>query len=127
MAWARPTRRLKPLRQRIDLLIDNGGEIGARDGGGGNRGVGFFAVQVPHFGDEAEKGKGRHFRIGRRAFGQIADRFLCCDRLLGDVMAANRNDASVGRQITGDHLHRRRFAGAIGAQKPQDFALRYVE
>jgi hypothetical protein len=63
-----------------------------------------------------------HFAIGRRALGQVADAALGLQRLCFDVEAADADAALGGGQEAGDHLHRRRLAGAVGTQEAEDFA-----
>ena len=78
-------------------------------------------------GDEVEKLGGGHVRIGGRALGKIADVPFGGDRLRRNVVAADDRGAGGRREKSGDHLHRRRLAGAVRAEKAEHFALRHRE
>ena len=74
---------------------------------------------------KSRKSAGGHVRIGGRALGKIADVPFRGDRLRRDVVAADDRRAGGRREKTGDHLHRRRLAGAVRAEKAQHLALRH--
>src|SRR6202011_5167129 len=76
-------------------------------------------------GDKVEKVGGRHVRVGRRTLGQIADTLLGGDRMRGDVVAADHRSAGRRGDKARDHLHRRRLAGAVRAEKAQHLAARH--
>jgi len=70
---------------------------------------------------------GGHVGIGRGPLRQIADPALGGERFGLDVMAANHGRSGGRREKTGDHLHRRRFAGAVRPEKTQHLAFRNRE
>jgi hypothetical protein len=42
--------------------------------------------------------------------------------VIGDIRAVEQDAARVGRRQADDHRERRRFASAVGAEQPDDFA-----
>src|ERR1019366_4504074 len=56
------------------------------------------------------------------ACGQITEFVFHGDGVGGDVDAVHGGGAGVGAQETGDQLHRRGLAGAIGAEEAEDVA-----
>ena len=85
------------------------------------------AAIAADMGDEVEELGGGHVGIGRRAFGQIADLPLRRERPGQDVVAAHDRGAGGRREEAGDHLHRRRLAGAVRPEKTQHLAGRHRE
>ena len=77
--------------------------------------------------DETEKFFHRHLGVSRRAFGEVAELAFYGDGVDGDVDAANGGRAGVGSDEAGEHLHRGRFAGAIGAEETEDLAAVYFK
>jgi hypothetical protein len=114
------------LRQRLDRLMQNLADADQLDDPGDAR-PRFSAGKPPDPRDEVEKIGGRHVRIGGRAFRQIADFALRRERLLADIVAADDRRPGGRREEAGDHLHRRRFAGAVGAEKSQHLAALDLE
>ena len=125
-ASASPTRRLKPL-DRVSIGCCRTASSSRRAVTLSSRVCFSSAGKRRSVGDEVEQRRGRHVAIGGRALGQIADPPADLDRVLREVDAADLDAAGVGRQIAGDHPHRGRLAGAVGAEKAQDLAARDVE
>ena len=123
-ACATPTRRLIALRQCLDRLVQDLGDPDHLDDAA-DAACCLAAREAADMGDKVEKVGGGHVRIGGRALGKVADVPLGGDRLRRDVVAANDRGAGGGREKTGDHLHRRRLAGAVRAEKTQHLALRH--
>src|SRR6516162_8795880 len=85
------------------------------------------AAKASDMGDKVEKIGWCHVRVGRCTLGQIADAFLCGDRLRRDVVAADDRGTGGRGEKTRDHLHRRRLAGAVWAEKTKHLATRHRE
>ncbi len=114
------------LRERVDRLMQHLGDMDHLDHPADAE-LRLAPGKAADMSDKAEKLGGRHVGIGRRALGQVADSALRRDRLTGDVVAADGRGAGGGRDKAGDHLHRRRLAGPVRAEKAQDFAPRHIE
>ena len=84
-------------------------------------------LQAFDLGDELEVPVDGHVGIERRILGQVADAALHLERLLEDVEAGDLGGAGSGGQEAGQDAHGGRLAGAVAAQKAQDFALGNVE
>ncbi len=100
-------------RRPLDRKLDDPARVGA--------------VEAADPGDEAQERRRRHVGIARRALGQVADRALGRDRIGDDVVPAHDGGAGGRREKARDHLHRRRFAGAVRAEEPQHLAARHLE
>ena len=61
-----------------------------------------------------------HVRVERRRLGQVAGAALGLDGLLDHVVAGDEGFAVGRRHIAGDDPHRRRLAGAVGAEEAQN-------
>ena len=97
-------------RQPVGRLVTAPGHLGA--------GV------AAHPGDEIEEAFRGHVAVGGSAFRQVAQVGLGAQRVAPDVGAADERGARRRRQEAGDHLHRRRLAGAVRPQEPQHLAPR---
>ncbi len=115
---------LEPLRQCFDRLMHDLADPDHLDDAADAPRC-FVAREASDVGDEVEKVGRRHVRISGRALGKITDVPLRGDRLRRDIVAADYRCAGGGREKTRDHLHRRRLAGAIRAEKAQHLALRH--
>ena len=73
-------------------------------------------------GDEGQVLAHGHVRIERRRFRQVAGAPLGFERLLEHVEAGDGGLALGGRHVAGDDAHRGGLAGAVGAEKSEDFA-----
>src|SRR5205823_11322414 len=73
-------------------------------------------------GDEIEVLADAHVWIERRRFGKVAGAALRLDGLVEDVEPGDNRFALGGRHVAGQYPHRRRLAGAVGAEKAEDFA-----
>ncbi len=87
----------------------------------------FGAVESAHLRNEVEITGGRHVRIGRSTFGQITDQFLRRDRIGADIDTADGHVALGRAKEAGDHLHGRRLACAVWAQKAENLATADTE
>src|SRR6516162_3115569 len=85
------------------------------------------AAKAADMGDKVQKIGWCHVRIGRCTLGQIANAFLCRDRLRRDVVAADDRGTGGRGEKTRDHLHRRRLAGAVRAEKTKYLTARHRE
>ena len=63
-----------------------------------------------------------HVGVERRRFRQVAGAPLGFDRLVEDVEAGDDRFALGGRHVAGQDAHRRRLAGAVGAEEAEDLA-----
>ena len=72
--------------------------------------------------DERQVLAHRHVGIERRRLRQIAGAALGFDRLVEDVEAGDDRLALGGRHVAGEDAHRRRLAGAVRPEEPEDFA-----
>src|SRR6185369_6870935 len=63
------------------------------------------------------------FGVQRRAFGHIAECAPGGARRLGDVVSGDANAATGGPQKTGQDAQRGALAGAVWAEKTDDFAF----
>ena len=77
------------------------------------------ALDLP---DEAQVLGHRHVGIERRGLWEIPGAALGLERLLEHVEAGDRRLALGGRHVAGNDPHGRRLAGAIGTEKPENFA-----
>jgi hypothetical protein len=110
------------LRQRIDLLFEHRLEGGSFHGAV-DASIGLRAVKTSDLRDKLQKAPRRHVAIGRGALGHVAHFGFRRDRLIGNGDAADPGAAGIGFEEAGEHFHGRRFAGAVGAEKAQHFAL----
>ena len=108
-------------RQRVDRLIQHAFEETQLDRTM-HRALAGVALQAAQFGAEIEKAVDGHVGITRRVFRQVADQPLGGNRVFNHVVAANQNAARSRGIVAGDHAHRGRLAGAVGAEKAQHFA-----
>jgi hypothetical protein len=69
---------------------------------------------------EAEVGHHAHLVVERRILGEMADAAAHLGRLLEDVVAGDLHGALGGGEVPGDHPHRRRLPGPVGAEEPED-------
>ena len=72
--------------------------------------------------DERQVVADGHVGIERRRFRQITGAPLGLDRLIEDVESGDDRLALGGRHVAGEDAHRRRLAGAVGAEKAENFA-----
>jgi hypothetical protein len=84
-------------------------------------------LQPPHAGHEVQEPPRRHVAVQRRAFRQVADGGLHRQRLTRERHAAHLDLARGRLQITGDHLHGGRLAGAVRPQKAHHLAAADAE
>ena len=77
---------LEALRQRLDPLLQHGGELRLLDRGG-DAPLGLLAVEAADLGDEGEEGARRHVAVAGRTLGQVAELAL---RQLGMTRARRR-------------------------------------
>ena len=109
---------LEAFRQRVDWLFHDALEMEPPD-----RVVepllAMLALELAHVGDELQKLVNGHLAIARRAFRQITEHALRLQRLLLDVVSADHRTARRRREKTREHLHRRRFAGAVRAEEAE--------
>ena len=75
-----------------------------------------------HARDELEKPFRRHLSIEGGALGQVPDPPLHFQGRGGHIVAGDDRGSRAGGEKTGDHFHRRRFAGSVRAQKAQHLA-----
>ena len=74
-------------------------------------------------GDEAHQLAAGQPVVEERGVGDVAEEPLGGERLVLDVVAADQRPAG-GRPLeTGEHLDRRRLAGAVGAEEAEELAL----
>ena len=92
IAWARPTRRLKPL-DSVSIGCSSTGSSSVFAAASAARALASAPREAAHLGDEVEELLGRHVAIGGRAFGQIAEHRLRRDGVVLDVVAADRHPA----------------------------------
>jgi hypothetical protein len=64
----------------------------------------------------------RHFGVERRRFRKVSGPALGLDGLVEDVEAGDHRLASRRRHVAGEDAHGRRLAGAVRAQKAEDFS-----
>ncbi len=62
-----------------------------------------------------------HVRVERRRFRQVAGAPFCFDRLIEHVEAGDDGLAVGGRHVAGENPHGGRLAGAVRAEKSEDF------
>ena len=77
--------------------------------------------------DKAEIFFHGHLRVKRRLLGEITDFFLGGQRSLHHVCAVYQDTAFISAKISGQHIHRGRFSGAVRPQKSQYIPLFYRE
>jgi hypothetical protein len=82
-----------------------------------------FALHAAELRTEVEEAADRHVGVERGAFREVADLSLSVIGGIHDIRAADGNRAGRGRKITGDHPHGSGFAGAVGTEESEDFAL----
>jgi hypothetical protein len=73
-------------------------------------------------GDEGQVLADGHVRIKRRGFRQVAGPALGFERLLEHVETGDGRRALGGGHVAGNNAHRRGLPGAVGAEKPENFA-----
>src|SRR5581483_8790631 len=102
-----------PLRHIGDArpIHDGANAIGAPGGGD--------AFDLRH---EAEILGDGHVGVERRRFRQVSGAALGFDRLVEDVEPGDERFAFSRRHVTGEDAHRRRLAGAVRAEEPEDLA-----
>jgi len=109
------------LGERLDRAVD--GVAKARVLGGAadsmTRGLPAHAARLGYKAQEAPR---RHLAIERRAFGQIAHAFLRAAAILRHIDVEDFRDAFVGFEVTGDHSHCGRLAGAVRPQETDDLS-----
>jgi len=81
-----------------------------------------FAVETADPRNKLEKPAHAHFAVAGSALREVSDPFLGRQRVAGNVVAANRGGATGWRDKAGQHLHRRRFAGAVRAEEAEYLA-----
>ncbi len=69
----------------------------------------------------------RHLGVQRRGLWKIADVAPHFQRVLQNVEVGNARSAGGGRHEAGEHPHGGRFAGAVGAEKTEDFTLLHAK
>ena len=111
---------LEPFRQRLDRLVQHGGELELVNHVGESFAC-LFRFDSPHRKDELQKLQRRHLAVRRRTFGRVTDNPLRFERLARDVEAAHLDAAESRFHEARNHLHRRGFARPVGAEKPQNF------
>ncbi len=94
---------------RLDRLVDRGLDFRGRD--------------AAHFRGETEEGLDRHVGVEGGRLGEVADLRLGLDLVFLDVGAADADAALRRGEVSGDHPHRGRFAGAVGTEESEDLAL----
>jgi hypothetical protein len=67
------------------------------------------------------------FAVQRRGLRQVADARLGRHRLIEQIDAADADFAGARRQIAGQHLHGRGFAGAVRPEQAQHLAMPYLK
>ena len=82
----------------------------------------FAARDALDLGDELEILDDAHVRVERRRFRKVAGPALGVNRLVEDVEPGDNGFAVGGRHVAGQNPHRRRLAGAVGSEEPEDFA-----
>ena len=87
----------------------------------------FDAIEPPDFGNKIQKPPRRHVAIGRRAFGQVSNAFLDRNRIVGNTKTAYLGETAGGFKKSCDHLHRRRFSGAVRPQESKHLTLSDVQ
>ena len=73
-------------------------------------------------GDEPEILEDAHVGVERRRLRQVAGAALGLDRLVEDVEPGDNGFAFGGRHVAGQDAHRRRLAGAVGSEEPENLA-----
>ena len=112
---------LVALRQRADesvAHVDEAAAVAGPDDGGGDIRT-RHAVQLR---GDGQVFVDREVAVERRRLGQVTDAGLRGRRLFEEVDAADPDLARRRREVAGQHLHRRGLAGAVRAEKAQDFA-----
>ena len=71
--------------------------------------------------------RGRHLLVEVGQLKADPDLRLHFLRVLGHIQPQQRCPTALGQQLAGQHLNRRRLAGAIRAQEAQDFAFGHLE
>ena len=79
--------------------------------------------QATEIGGEAEEFPDGHLAVSGRAFRRVAQMLFGLDGLVGDVEARDDRGAFVGPEVTGQHLHRRRFTGTVGPKNHPTLTL----
>ena len=115
-----------PFRQRVDALIEHRFQVQQADDLVETASA-LIACQPANVGDELEESQRSHFRIARRTFGQVADPALGFAARGLDVETANGRGARGRGQEARDDAHRRRLAGAVGAQETEHLAGPHAE
>ncbi len=82
-------------------------------------GIALGSTEAAHFGNEAQESGHAHVFIARRALGEVANQALRLERILGHIPTADPHRTRARRDKAGNHFHRGRFAGAVGAEKAQ--------
>jgi len=77
--------------------------------------------------DEVKEVDDHHVVVERRVLRQVADLPLRCEGIVRHCDAADQRRARRGSEVAGQHLHRRRLAGAVRAEEADDLAARHPE
>ena len=75
-----------------------------------------------HLGDETEEFAHGHFRVGRGAFGEVAEAAAHGHGVPRHVVAVDHGGAGVRAQVARDKLHGGGFARAVGPEETEDVA-----
>ena len=113
-------------RERVDTFAEHVAEA-ARVGHLADAPRLFRSRHPAHRRHEGQVVVGDHVVVERRILGHIADALADSERLLAHVHAIDEDGAFGRGQVAGDDLHRRRLAGAVGAEEAEDFALLHLE
>jgi hypothetical protein len=111
-----------PFREGVDALVADRFEEGGLDRPV-DRGLDFRGRNTAHLRGEPEEGLDRHVGVKRSGLGEIADLRLGLDLVFLNVGAADADAPPRRGEVSGDHSHRGRFAGTVGAEKSEDFSL----
>ena len=110
------------LDELVALVFEAGFFDGVLDAG-----FAFIGGDIFDARDEIEIRVHGHVRIERRIFWEITDAAADFDRIGVDIVAGYAGGAAGGGHEARQDAHRGGFAGAVGAEKTEDFAFIYFE
>ena len=109
-------------RKRLDALVPDGLEESGLDGFI-DRFVTVGPEEAAHFCAKPDEAGNRHVLIEWGVFREVADFEFCGVWISLDIDPIDENGAARRGDVAGDHAHGRGFAGTVGSEESEDFAL----
>ena len=115
------------VRQVPDLLAEHLREAAHLDDALARACWKVLVVEVPEVGGELQVLEHAHLEVERRALRQVAEALAHLERLVEDVVAVDPRRPAGRRDEAREDAHRGRLAGAVWAEKADDFAAPNLE